>query len=315
MPITLNRNPEILVIGDAMLDVFVNGQVHRISPEAPIPVLLKNSTDSKLGGAANVALNLVKLGISTRLIGAVGKDKSGQHLEDLCLNNNIQADFLKLNGHPTTVKKRYIANNHQLLRVDTENQLNLQEEHINSILEKVKAFKGSLIVFSDYNKGFCNPLLCAAVIAYANQNNIKVLVDPKKNDWFKYKNAYLIKPNISEFRVYLDNSNLIDKHSVLSEAARQCISDLNIQALLITRGGQGMSLIEASSDLEIKAYQVNVYDVTGAGDSVNAALAYALYKGRSLSEAALLANYAGSIAVSHTKTYAITKDELDAFQP
>lgn len=306
----MNENTEILILGDVMLDHYIYGEVTRISPEAPIPVVLKNKDEYILGGAANVAANLINLDVKVQLIGAIGEDSDGEHFERLLEQKGITSFLLKDDHIKTTCKTRVIAQNHQMLRIDSEERLDLLDEHFDKIKEKVKAFNGRIIILSDYNKGLCNHEVCQWVIQYANSQNIKVLVDPKENDWEKFKGAYLIKPNSHELNKILQK-RAINTNYPYDDQLNLLINELDIDYLLITLGGDGMRLVSRKEIMDIPPHKVDVYDVTGAGDTVISVLSYGLIKNKTIKEASLMANEAAAYVITKNNTYAIKKNDIN----
>lgn len=304
---------KILVFGDVMLDRYWWGSVERISPEAPVPVVRLEKTSLVPGGAANVAVNVASLGATPHLVGVVGDDEEGKYLADTLIKSSISPDLLlKLNDRPTTVKTRIVAHNQHIVRIDNEKTNFLQNEHEETLwllLEK-EAEKVDLIVVSDYAKGLLSKNLLARLITKAREDNKPILVDPKGKDYSKYSGATLLTPNRREAREACN----FEEHQTVDDvtiAGNTLISALNLQALLVTQGENGMTLFqngEKPVHFQTKARQV--YDVTGAGDTVIAALAVAMAAGANLLQAAELSNISAGLVVEEVGTTTINREKL-----
>ena len=299
------RAGRVLVVGDVMLDRYWFGDAERISPEAPVPVVRIARTEERPGGAANVARNAAALGARTSLLSVVGEDEAGAAIERLVAADGIAASLHHDPSLPTTVKLRVIARQQQLLRIDFETRPSQEV-----LSAKLKEFGERLrdtdvVVLSDYGKGGLAHI--AAMIGQARAAGCRVLVDPKGDDWGKYRGATLVTPNRSEFRDvagrWRDEAELTAK----AEAVRR---DLELEALLVTRSEEGMSLYTADGALHIPAQAREVYDVSGAGDTVIATMTVALAAGASFEESARLANYAGGIVVMKRGTATVAASEL-----
>lgn len=296
-----------------MLDRYWWGTVERISPEAPVPIVNLTKTSVAAGGAANVAANVAGLGAKPFLIGLLGKDDDALLLTDILSKNKINLDYLyQTTERPTTVKTRIIGHNQQVVRVDQETKrfLSKNEEEviwkkISFILEKTK-----IIIISDYGKGMITENLLMRLITSANELGISILIDPKGKNFSKYKGASLLTPNRYEVAeaCKLENTN----QEILEVAGNKLIEELNLKALLITQGEDGMTLFQKNKKPEhLYALARNVYDVTGAGDTVIACLAVAMASGREVLEAAQIANTAAGLIVEQMGTTAITADSLE----
>jgi rfaE bifunctional protein kinase chain/domain len=291
------KKQKILVFGDLMVDEYLWGQVSRISPEAPVPIINISSAQVRFGGAANVAFNLVGLEQQPILVGLIGEDRMGEQFLEMLTSHNLSANgILKWAGRPTTVKTRIIGNNQHIARVDQESvdpiSTDLQEKLFERILENIEDV--SAIIIQDYNKGVVVPLLVNHIIELAERHGKIVTVDPKFENFFAYKNATLFKPNTKEVEEAL--AIRIKNEDDLHQAGRELLSRLNNQAVLITRGTNGMALFEKNGDyafVETKAR--NVADVSGAGDTVIATLTYALAGGANMKEAVTLSNFAAGL--------------------
>jgi D-beta-D-heptose 7-phosphate kinase/D-beta-D-heptose 1-phosphate adenosyltransferase len=294
----------VLCVGDLMLDRFVHGSVNRISPEAPIPILQINNEISMPGGAGNVVRNLVSLGASVRFITALGNDSAGNELSVL-LNSYEKVDPVLIvdTGRTTSIKTRYLADNQQILRTDQESTEALSKEFSKTLLiEARRALKESdLVILSDYGKGVLSPDLIQGVIADAHEANKSVIVDPKGNDYFRYQGADLITPNLSELKGVTRLPVTTDKEVIA--AAQKLIKDHNIAAVLATRSKDGMTLVTKNGDVtHLSAEAREVFDVSGAGDTVVATLGAAMCVENELARAAKLANITAGIVVGKVGT-------------
>lgn len=295
----------VLVVGDAMLDRYWYGAVDRISPEAPVPVVRVTRTEERVGGAANVANNIVALGAKASLLSVVGDDEASHQLEALVANTGITPYFGRDPQLKTTVKLRVIGRQQQLLRLDFENTPE------NEVLASQSAAFDRLcpahdaVLFSDYGKGGLAHI--ARMIDQAKELGKTVLVDPKGADYSRYKNATVITPNRVELEHVIGNWS---SEADLSVKAHQLRRALNLQALLLTRSEAGMTLFDEHGELHVPAVAREVFDVTGAGDTVIATLAALAAAGMSLRDAVPIANRAGGIAVGKFGTATVTFTEL-----
>ena len=311
----LEKKPLVVVMGDLMLDRYIIGKVNRISSEAPVPVLLVEETRDVLGGAGNVARNLTGMGAEVLFFGGIGNDPAGEDVRKILVEEKIHAKLFPLVSHPTTVKTRIASPRHQLVRVDSEKIGSLSSSELNEIEKGVfdsLPESCSVIVISDYGKGFCHPSFCTKVIAYGNKQKIPVIVDPKGLDWEKYRGAFLVTPNLQELSLIYGKSIDNSDEDVL-KAGLAVKKRFNIQNLLVTKSEKGMTLIDSEGrNTHLHTEAIDVYDVSGAGDTVVAALAWLLGAGASLDKAMLGANIAAGIAVSHRGTYAVSSLEIVA---
>jgi D-glycero-beta-D-manno-heptose-7-phosphate kinase len=293
------------VVGDVMLDRYWFGDVSRISPEAPVPVVLIQREDQRLGGAANVAWNCSELGARTRLLSVVGRDEPGRALEKLLRKKRIAASLHHDAGLSTTQKLRVIGRRQQLLRIDFEKPPSREV-----LASKLAEFKEALaecdaIILSDYGKGGLAHI--AEMIRRARRAGKRVLVDPKGDDYSRYKGASLITPNVSELREVVGRWK--DEKDLRSRAGQLC-EKLGLEALLLTRGEDGMTLFSKKKILNVKAEAREVFDVTGAGDTVIATLAVMLAAGAKLEAAVRIANRAAGIVVGKLGTATASHAEL-----
>lgn len=303
-------NKSISVIGDIMLDIYWHGSVQRLSPEAPVPVLLKKKETFMPGGAANVALGLSKCGVNTSLLAFVGNDLNGSKLIDALLNQNLNLNLISIENYTTTTKLRLMADSHHLLRVDEEqNNHNLfKDSHLFSNL--LKEINNQIVVISDYNKGTVNNASSSEknwIELMRSQSNY-VIVDPKGTNISKYSGANIITPNLKEFEVFYGSCNSLEE---LEEKGRRCIYEMGFDALLITLGEKGMSLFTPDKIDHIPAKKIEVTDVTGAGDTVVMYLAYGILNGLDILSAAKLANEAASLSVQRLGVAHILPQELN----
>ncbi|MCK5373711.1 MAG: D-glycero-beta-D-manno-heptose 1-phosphate adenylyltransferase [Alphaproteobacteria bacterium] len=319
----------ILVIGDIMLDRFVYGKVKRISPEGPVPVLSVERENMMLGGAGNTLSNLMHLGCKGRILSIIGEDEKGRILKDVAQESGIDISGLIISkDYPTIVKTRYLAGHQQMLRADYERSLSISKGCIQSILDKAaEAMDGvKAVILSDYGKGLLTSELIKELIAMAHAREIPVLVDPKGTDFSKYASADIIKPNKKELSESTGGMP-VDTDEQVEQAAIQLIKTCDIGVVVATRSQDGMSVIrkkpqtiqngndtEKSLDFETihirSAEDIEVFDVSGAGDTVIATIAAAIGVGSDVVRASLLANVAGSIVVSKVGTASIRAKEL-----
>ena len=301
----------VVVVGDAMLDRFVYGEVERISPEAPIPVLRETRETAMAGGAGNVARNIAALGAVTEFVSLIGDDAAGQQLSAmLAAETGVVPRLRVLPDHLTTVKTRYIAGHQQMLRADRERATGVPQALQRGIVENVKKLipdAGALVV-SDYGKGVLAPNGAADLIAFARRAGLPVVVDPKGTDFARYRGATVVTPNRKELQAASGMATGSDEDIVA--AARKIIADCGVDYVLATRSADGMSLIGAAEAHHLPAEAREVFDVSGAGDTVVAAVAAALAAGVPLIEAARLANVAAGIVVAKVGTAVARRDEI-----
>ena len=304
----------VLIVGDVMLDRYWWGSVSRISPEAPVPIVNLSKTTLAAGGAANVAANVAGLGAKPFLVGMLGKDNDGLLFSDVLLKNNIKADYLYQTAlRPTTVKTRIIGHNQQVVRVDQENKHSINKNEEEKVWKKITAIlkKAKIIIISDYGKGLLTDDLLKRLITSANEKGIFILVDPKGKNFSKYKGATILTPNRYEVAEACKLENTDQK--ILESAGEQLIEDLDLKALLITQGEDGMTLFQKNSKpIHLSALARNVYDVTGAGDTVIACLAVAIGSGAEILEGAKIANIAAGLIVEQMGTAAVTIEMLES---
>ncbi len=299
------RSARVLVVGDVMLDRYWFGDVERISPEAPVPVVKIARTDERPGGAANVARNAAALGAQVTLIGVVGDDEPGRSLERLLANEHVRTSLHRDATLPTTVKLRVIGRQQQLLRVDFETVPSAE-----ALAAKLADYERALpqsdvVVVSDYGKGGLADI--ARMIERAHASGTPVLVDPKGEDYLRYRGATLLTPNRAEFR---EVAGRWRNEAELATKAQSLRSELALEALLITRSEEGMSLYTDAGAQHFPAQAREVYDVSGAGDTVIATIGAMMGAGADLATAVSIANLAAGIVVGKLGTAVVHPDEL-----
>lgn len=305
-------DPWVLVVGDVMLDRYLWGSVERISPEAPVPVVRLESQNYRAGGAANVAANLAGLGISCRVLGVLGDDEEGRLLKGVIASLGVFSDSLVvLSGRVTTTKTRVIGGHQQMLRLDREADPVLNEDSDDLIERQAKdllAEQPDVVILSDYAKGVLSARLCRNLIDRAQAVGIPVLVDPKGHDYSKYQGATALTPNLREIAQACQMSGA--SPDVVLDAATELRRDLGLDFMVVTCGERGMVLLEPKQSQQLPATARQVFDVSGAGDTVIATLAAGLVGGLSRVEALRLANMAAGIVVGKVGTVPIQKAEL-----
>src|SRR5262245_23530139 len=302
----------VLVLGDVMLDEYIWGDVARISPEAPVPVVeMRRRTDAP-GGAANAAANVVSLGGRALLGGVIGADHAAERLQEALARHGVRCDGLITDpDRPTTCKTRVVAHSQQVVRVDCEQRSPPAESTEQRLVAWAAAVmpEADACILSDYGKGVVSPVMARTVLDLARQSGRPVVVDPKGVDYAKYRGATLVKPNLHEVERVLRRE--IGTDAELAEAGQQLTAMLEGSAVLVTRGARGMSLFRLGAPpVHIPSVARDVFDVTGAGDTVVSTLALALAARVGLEQAADLANRAAGVAVSHVGTTAVTLSAL-----
>lgn len=307
-----NSKRTILVIGDIMLDRYLIGNVNRISPEAPVPVVLLKTSEDRAGGAANVAANLSGLGLQTEIIGCVGQDVTGSILKNIIAESGIDTGNITASAaRPTVSKTRVMSGNQQIVRIDDESAAAFSPDENNQLLSSVtKALnrQPAMVILSDYAKGVLSESSCKIIIAQCKQLGIPVIADPKGRDYSKYKGANTLTPNKKETAEACGVN--IDHTETLLDAAEQLKKSLDLDFLAVTRGEEGISLIGDKLIQHIPATAKKVFDVSGAGDTVIATLAAGLVHGLNPHDALQLANIAAGIVVGKVGTVPVTQAEL-----
>jgi len=301
----------VLVLGDVMLDRYVSGNATRLSPEAPIPVLRPNARRATLGGAANVAVNVATLGAKVTLIGVVGDDAAGADLDRLLASSGVAPRLVVVPGRPTTAKTRFMVGHHQLLRLDEETTDFIDATTAAHVL---RHFADALswaqvVIVSDYAKGVLSDAVLQAALAQAREAHRTTIADPKRSDFSAYHGASVLTPNELEVRhaTHIDAADDLDA----DRAGRRALDDAGCEAVLVTRSAKGLTLVRRGLPaLHLPTRAREVADVSGAGDTLVAALAVALGAGASLPEAAMLANITAGISVGKPGTATVSREEL-----
>ncbi|HVZ80349.1 MAG TPA: D-glycero-beta-D-manno-heptose-7-phosphate kinase [bacterium] len=306
------QKKKVVVIGDLMLDVYIRGAVARISPEAPIPVVEINEKDRKMpGGAANVAANITALGGRSAIIGSVGKDQAGKELIRELKEQKVETKgILTLSDRPTTEKTRVIAHTQQVVRIDREVKSALNERQQDQVIQKAcQALKDADgLIFEDYNKGLLTTKVIRKVIAYAKAHKKIITVDPKFHNFFEFKGVTVMKPNMKEVTEALGTEAV---GQTFESIGSKVMKKLDCKAVVLTRSEHGMTIFETGhTPRTIPTVAREVYDVSGAGDTVIATLTLALTAGASLLQAAALANYAAGIEVEKLGVATVSAEEL-----
>ncbi len=287
----------IMVIGDLMIDEYLIGSVSRISPEAPVPVVEVNDQTHRLGGAANVALNITAMGCESVMVGVIGDDLYGEQMLKRLKSRNVSGEgVFRLKERPTTVKTRIIGDSQHIARVDREDNSYLSESESNLLLQKIDKIMESVyaVILEDYNKGVLTESLITQVVASARKKNKLITVDPKFKNFLNYRNVSVFKPNIKETEQAL--AMKISSEKDLVTAGKVLLDNLQVDNVLITRGSEGMSLFEKNGNVaHVPTRARKVSDVSGAGDTVISTLTAAMVGGASFQEAATMANYAAGI--------------------
>ncbi|NWF52319.1 MAG: D-glycero-beta-D-manno-heptose-7-phosphate kinase [Nitrospirae bacterium] len=301
---------KILIIGDLILDRYIWGKVNRISPEAPVPIVEVTNEDFLLGGAANVANNIMALGGHSTIVGVTGADRAGDVLIDLLDKKGIKCEGIFRCSRPTTVKTRVIAHNQQVVRFDKEDKKKLEGKVLKDTLGYIRGIlhEHDAVIISDYKKGVVSRELIKEVLKNSKNHNVFVSVDPKVGHFHLYKNVSLITPNLTEASVA--SGIVIEDEKSLILAGKKLLKKLLCDAVLITKGEQGMTLFERDKVAHIPTITRDVYDVTGAGDTVIAAFTIAYVSGANMEEAAVIANHAAGIVVGKIGTAVATTEEI-----
>lgn len=308
------KTKRILVIGDVMIDSYLRGNVNRVSPEAPVPIVSLQKEEDRLGGAANVAINLVAMGASAIICSVIGKDKSGEKLVDLLAENSISAEGLVFsNSRQTTVKTRIIGNNQHLLRVDSEqtNDITIQEE--DELVKKVEQIlngKIDAIIFEDYNKGVLTESGILRIISLANSKGIYTTVDPKNKNFFAYKNVSLFKPNLKELKEGVGMNFSFSDQESFKKAIDLLEERLGNSISFVTLSEHGVFIKDKIEQHHIQAHIRNIADVSGAGDTVISVATLCLTAGLALKEIAEIANLAGGLVCEKSGVVSIEKEQL-----
>ena len=306
------KQPSILVIGDLMIDHYIWGSASRLSPEAPVPIVNVKNESTTLGGAGNVVQNLVALGAKVTVAGVIGNDATGIQLIEILESEGVKTNtIIKDGSRSTTIKTRVLVGSHQLVRVDREVTDPISKELEDELISKLNTSIDSadIIIFSDYNKGLFAPGLTQRLIKIASEHQKKVIVDPKGLNYEKYKGAWLIKPNRKELAEAAKTekiSNITD----VQNAAKTIFLQTGTSYLIVTLSEEGMAIVTEQTSKLLPVKATEVFDVTGAGDTVIATIAYFVALGVPVEEACELANHAAAIVIRHIGSATTTIDEI-----
>lgn len=307
------ENIQVLVIGDVMIDAYLFGKVDRISPEAPVPVVAVDKKENRLGGAANVALNLASLGAKPVLCSVIGNDFEGNDLLDLLRKNNIDARGMVQDAQRiTTVKTRVISQNHQMLRIDSENPDNLNEEQTQHLITKIAELipQSQVIIFEDYDKGVITEALIKQVTAIAHKNNIPVVVDPKKRNFSFYKEASLFKPNLKELREGFKREFSIHNKQEFEAVCKDLMQAMQLKNLFVTLSEHGVMITDGKAFHYIPAHFRKIADVSGAGDTVISVASLCMALNMPIKNIAAISNLAGGLVCEEVGVVPIDKNKL-----
>ncbi|MCC8410029.1 D-glycero-beta-D-manno-heptose-7-phosphate kinase [Mucilaginibacter sp. UR6-1] len=304
--------PNILVVGDLMVDHYITGSASRLSPEAPVPIVNLKGESTTLGGAGNVVQNLISLGAGVMVSGIIGNDIYGEQLIQILHADGVTTDALVVDSsRTTTVKTRVLAGSHQLLRIDREVTDQLSEDLQQQLLDRLEPLieQADIVILSDYSKGLFSPGLTQRVIHLATAHNKKVIIDPKGLDYSKYKGAYMIKPNRKE----LGEAARAAKVNTLDEvklAAQTIFAQTEAEYLVVTLSEEGMVILSELTHKLLPVKATSVFDVTGAGDTVLATIAYFMASGFEIDEACELGNHAAAIVIKEIGSATTTVEQI-----
>lgn len=310
--IKFKDNIKILLVGDFFLDEYIYGNINRISPEAPVPIINVKYKTLSLGGAGNVYNNLINMGAKVSVLGKIGDDTYGQTLIKKIREKKLINNLIITHKNSKTIKKTRVVNNEdQIIRIDDEEIKNLKI--LTSALKKkiiATIKKSSLVIISDYGKGFCTKKICRFLIKHAKKNNIKTIIDPRKNynDYSKYINSDYITPNLNELRLLFPKIKNTDKD--IFKSSKEIIKKYKIENIIATRSEKGISFTNNNKNMNIKTQAKKVFDVSGAGDTVVAALSVTLSLKKSIEECLDIANKAAGKVISRKGTTPIEKKEF-----
>jgi len=303
---------KVVVVGDIMMDEYVWGNVSRISPEAPVPVVEIKQETKMLGGAANVVNNIASLGGTPILCGVIGDDQTGREIVDTMMQQGLRTDgIIREPGRPTSIKTRVVAHNQQVVRFDREERKRLEDESIKRILDFVRQIEGGYeaIIVTDYGKGVISAELMEGLRKFLSDSRTLIAVDPKTGNFEFYQGVDVITPNHHEAAAFC-RMEIVDEKSLV-QAGRHILNELNCRSVLITQGKDGMTLFEKNGEIShIPTVARKVFDVTGAGDTVISALCLGLASGMDLKSAAMIANFAAGIVVGEVGTSTVEVEAL-----
>ena len=303
---------KVVVVGDILMDEYVWGDVSRISPEAPVPVVEVKQETKMLGGAANVVNNIASLGGTPILVGVIGDDQTGREIVDTMMQQGLTTDgIIREPGRPTSIKTRVVAHNQQVVRFDREERKRLEDESIRRILDFVRQIRGGYeaIIVTDYGKGVISAELMEGLRKLLSDSKTLIAVDPKTGNFEFYQGVDVITPNHHEAAAFC-RMEIVDEESLV-QAGRHMLNELNCRSVLITQGKDGMTLFESNGEIShIPTVARKVFDVTGAGDTVISALCLGLASGMDLRSAAMIANFAAGIVVGEVGTSTVGAEDL-----
>ena len=306
---------KVAIVGDVMIDSYVMGKVHRMSPEAPVPVLLLDKEEHRLGGAANVALNLKALGAEVYLCSVIGTDTAATKFQNLLSEATIQnQEIIQSEDRKTTVKTRVLSGTQHVLRIDQEDTCDLSEPLEDALIQATKRridMGIDALIFEDYNKGVLTHRVITELIAYAKEKGVKTTVDPKKDNFLSYRGVNLFKPNLKEIKEGLDvNIDVVNQPDSIIHGAKQLRDKLNHELTLITLSEHGVFVENGTTWEIIPAHLREITDVSGAGDTVIAVATLCLIAGLSPTEIAAIANLSGGLVCEHSGVVSVDKVAL-----
>jgi rfaE bifunctional protein kinase chain/domain len=304
---------KILIVGDVMIDAYLHGNVDRISPEAPVPVVHVTKKEYKSGGAANVALNVVALGAQAYMCSVVGNDEDGEKLRGLLKAKGVNCKSLVSSPRrPTTIKTRILSNGQQILRVDNEIVQSIDDQTEKDLTTQIESLIGKmdLVILEDYNKGLLTPSFITKIIAIANKKNVPVSVDPKKENFLQYKNVSLFKPNRKEIIEGLKLDNPLKSEKDIKSALKALQKKLKAETIMVTLSEDGVVVLDQDEFTFIPAHKRNIYDVSGAGDTVISVASLCIAAGMNRAAAAAISNIAGGLVCERPGVVQVDKDQL-----
>lgn len=307
------NNLRVLIIGDVMLDSYIWGVVERISPEAPVPIVNVKKRDVRLGGAANVALNIQALGATPVLVALCGADDAGKKLQSILVEHNMPVEGLVMStSRPTTVKTRVIASSQHVVRVDEESDKPPVQEEEDALLKRIESLLSGcqVIIFEDYDKGVINASLIEKTVALSRKHNIPTVVDPKKRNFLAYRGVSLFKPNLKEMREGLKIELEAGNQKQLEEGVRLLKEKLNVDGVMATLSEHGVYITYQGESVKLPAHPREIADVSGAGDTVVSIASLCIALNLPPKQIAALSNLGGGLVCQHVGVVPINKDEL-----
>lgn len=304
---------KVLIIGDVMLDAYVWGKVERISPEAPVPVVIAQRREYRLGGAGNVILNVHALGATPIICSVIGQDAAGDTLIDELQKQQLCTDgLIRSTGRPTTIKERVMAGSQQVVRIDSETDRPIDSDEENQLIEKVKnlALGCQVILFQDYDKGVLTSRVIQAITDFANQQQIPTVVDPKKRNFMAYQQVTLFKPNLKELKEGMKKEFEATNDEALAAAVAQLKTQLNVNSIFVTLSERGVYIDCEDTKNRYEAHPRSIADVSGAGDTVISIAACCVALGQSAAVVAVLSNLGGGLVCEQLGVVPINKQRL-----